>query len=207
MRLLLAALLILPVACLESDGPADDASDAADGAATSGPEDEPYYACNDPEFGCEADACLERTVDGDTHHVCVIECEDDTDCPPAFAGNAPPACTADGQCVIQCMNEQAAVCPNGTSCIGGDPPACMWPQETPGAGSAAELCQIACGQCNAGMLLDWGEDDCEAVCLDDLQSCDGMQLADVLVCPQDDACSVGGLMFRSCAQASGCIGD
>ena len=207
MRALLLTALLLPVACLDSDGPADDQADSAADGGSAGPDEEPYYACDDPERGCDADTCLERDLDGAAHHVCASECEEATDCPPAFAGNGAPACTPEGQCVIECMSEAAAVCPDGTTCIQGDPPACMWPVESVGASSAAELCSIACSQCNAGMLLDWGDADCEAECLADLQSCDGEQLGQVLVCPQDDACSVGGLMFRSCAQASGCIGD
>ena len=192
------ALLVGCPADAEQDGGSDAASQTT-GEIT----DVSYAACDDPELGCAVEDCRTRTdADGAAWHVCVPPCTEDADCPIASGSNAPPICDAEGRCAIEC-NVSVAVCPQGTTCVDGEPPQCMWPIDA-GVATLGELCAAVCEGCMAGMLLGW--EDCQTDCATDLADCEDAELETALMCPGDASCSVGGLAVSSCLQDLACVG-
>ncbi len=188
-------LLLFLAACPADSNSEDGAADSNGSSDTDGTPDVSYAKCDDPELGCAADDCRERTVDGAEWLVCIPPCTEDADCPLASGSNTAPECDATGRCSLTCT-PGVAVCPAGTTCIGGEPAQCMWPVD-PGVDSLDELCAAACDGCMAGMLLGW-TDDCAAQCAVDLGDCSDDELAAALLCPGDAQCSVGGGTLNAC---------
>ncbi|MCA9706313.1 MAG: hypothetical protein KDK70_10735 [Myxococcales bacterium] len=136
-----------------------------------------------------------------------MRCSDDADCPPV-GGNHAPAClgaddAAPGLCLVEC-SLGANSCAQGTLCIAGDPPVCMWPATIPGHPDAASFCETACGPCGATLLLPWPQ-DCVAGCLDDLIDCSPSQLDEIFACTGGEACPVGGAVVADCLAPVACV--
>ncbi|MEM6990053.1 MAG: hypothetical protein AAF721_06135 [Myxococcota bacterium] len=193
-------IALLLTACPADDGGGGDTRADSGAAETGGVSEVSYAKCDDPELGCEAADCRERTVDGAEWLVCIPPCGEGADCPLAPGTNTPPDCV-DDRCVLQCI-PGVAVCPSGSTCVDGEPAQCMWPVD-PGVGSLDELCTAACDECMAGMLLGWTV-DCPTDCAADLADCSAEELDAALVCPGDAACSVGGLALESCLGELSC---
>lgn len=190
-----------------STGFADSSDDTA---ATAPPLDDPYGPCAGStatseciDAGPEVAECIERDGPGGAYSACAVVCEDDDDCPPIGAGNIPPQCL-DGRCLIECNAGGANSCASGSICIDGDPPACMWPQQSVGHPDAQSFCDTACGVCGSTLLLPWlGE--CGTECLADLEDCSEPELDQVFACTGGEACPAGGGAVATCVEAVACV--
>ncbi len=175
----------------------------------------PYGPCAGPmastecvDAGLSVAQCLQREADGTPYSACAVVCQLDADCPPVGAGNVTPECIGavdgmPGLCLLDC-NLGVNSCAMGTICIDGDPPTCMWPEQTAGHPDADSFCTTACGPCGATLLLPWAG-DCVAECLDDLADCSPEQTDEIFACTGGVACPVGGAAVADCLLPIACI--
>lgn len=177
--------------------------------------DEPYGACAGPmasseciDAGAERAECIERDdAQGIPHSTCAVSCFVDADC-PLVGGNIAPDCVGGddaipGRCLLECTLDINS-CPDGTYCVDGDPPLCMWPAVNPGHPDAQSFCDTACGPCGSTLLLPW-TGDCVAECLADLADCPEPELAEVFACTGGEACPVGGSVVATCLMPIACV--
>lgn len=176
---------------------------------------EPYGACAGPmasteciDAGPEIATCIERNdPQGFPYSTCAVACFEDADC-PLVGGNIPPECVGvdevtPGLCLIDCPLG-ANSCAQGTLCVDGDPPLCMWPASIPGHPDDQSFCDTACGPCGATLLLPWSG-DCVIECLADLADCSEPERAEIFACTGGEACPVGGMVVASCLEPIACV--
>lgn len=225
--MLVAALVIVPLACGD-DGSTTNDSSATTAVTTSsagpgsddtvGPPmlEEPYGPCAGPMAGTEcvdagptAAECIERDGPGGAHSTCALWCLDSADCPPAGAGNIAPQCvgadaSAAGRCLLDCNPDGANSCPSGTVCLDGDPPLCMWPQQVAGHVDAQSFCETACGECGSTLLLPW-TGECVTECVADVLDCSDAERDAAFACTGGQGCPAGGGAVASCLQPIACV--
>ena len=155
--------------------------------------------------------CLERFTLSGGFSVCSFPCQTDEDCPVRDGGNTNQICVAAdesgmGVCRLVCVPD-VSVCPTGMSCVQGEPPQCMWPQELPTHVDIEDFCVTACA-CGSGFVHPWSEEkSCESTCIDDLTDCPVTDLPGIYACTGGTDCGKAqGEVLGACLAEFTCVG-
>lgn len=209
----------------ETGGGTGDSTGGSSGTGDQEPADHAYAACAGPlatteqcvdmpadsgTGGGAAGQCLERDTTAGAYSVCGFPCESDEECPAPDGGNASPVCVSSdesaGVCRLVCVPDVTS-CPNGMTCVQGEPPQCMWQQDSTTHVDIEDFCQTAC-ECEPADMHPWSKaEDCAAACMVDLADCPIADLPDVYACTGGAECPATGKGLDECLAPFECVGN